>query len=212
MIRLMLGRVSFMRKLCKNEKPLKIWVWPTPWKKTLPKSGQFTEGDINSGSSTMWLLGPRANENGDICLWRKEEILKVLVHELVHAFRIDTKDPSPKEAYVELRAVWANLYLELLERQIPLSEYEKYLEHEKRFGVRQCRKIRAHDPGKTNIKAYLDERNRLLNKLSKAKWERLLKGGNPGKTRGGLRFTVAETLLAKVSPRKDLSGNVLDIP
>lgn len=208
MLRLVFGRVDFMRKLCNNKKPLLIHIWPTPWRKSFPKSKIFTEDDINSGSSTT-LLGTK--DNGYIYLWRKEEILKVLVHEIIHAFRIDEKDPSPKEAYVELKAILANLYLELLERRIPLSEYSKYIQKEKDFGLKQCRKIREYDPGKTNILAYLDERNRLLNRFSKNKWEILVKRKKQVPSEN-LRFSIAEVLLNKISPRQDIKRKVLIIP
>jgi hypothetical protein len=211
MIKLVFGRVLFMRKLLQNNKPLHIWIWPTPWKKSVPENNVFSENDINSGSTSLFLSGPDSTKNGEICLWRKEEILKVLVHEIIHAFRIDKNDPSPKEAYVELRAVYANIYLELLERGISLSEYPNLVEKERQFGRRQCKKISRYDPGKTNIKAYLNDRNRLLNKVDKKTWERLLKQTTPtpGKK---LKFTNTEALLKKRRDRQDYSGNVLNIP
>lgn len=211
MLRLMFGRIEFMRELLDNDKPLSIWVWVTPWKKEVPQKDRFTENDINSGSTTLHLSGPLSSRNGEICLWRTEEILKVLVHEIIHAFRIDERDPAPKEAFVELRAVYANIYLELLERQIPLTNYPRVLKNEQLFGRRQCRKIREYHPGKTNIHAYLGERNRLLNNISKEKWERLMKTIKPSPGRE-LRFTNAERLLRKEAARRDGSGNALTIP
>ena len=92
LIRLIMWRVRFMRELFGNKKELYIWLWPTSWKKRIPKK-IFTEDDINSGSTSLFLKGPHAKKNGEIILWRKEEVLKVLVHEIIHAFRIDEKDP-----------------------------------------------------------------------------------------------------------------------
>lgn len=209
LIRLIMWRVRFMRELFGNKKELYIWLWPTSWKKRIPKK-IFTEDDINSGSTSLFLEGPHAKKNGEIILWRKEEVLKVLVHEIIHAFRIDEKDPSPKEAYVELRATIANIYLELLERQIPLNRYPQVLEKEKIFGRRQANRIKGINPGKTNIKAYLDERNRLLNKMNRETWRRLVNKNKKDHDRE-LRFTIAEQVLKKYQ-RKDPSGNVLNIP
>jgi hypothetical protein len=212
---LCLGRVRFMKKMVKNTKPITIWVWPTPWNKQYPQPHKaFNEDDINSGSTTLFLSGPLSKDNGEICLWRSQELLKVLVHELIHALRLDTHDRSPKEAYVELRAVLANVDLELLERKLPLSLRERMLDGERQFGLNQARKIAHIPPGSTNIKAYLGERNRLLWKVGKTKWEKMLNSEpmNEDELKGDLRFTITDHVLDKLNkPRLDVDGNVLTL-
>lgn len=207
--RVMLGRITFMRKLVNNKKELLIWIWTTNWKKKFPKKC-FREDNINSGSTTLWLSGKNSKNNGEICLWRTEEIFKVLLHEIIHSFRLDSQDPNPKEAYVELRAVMANVKLELLERQLPLNNYDKYIQKEKDFGIKQAKRVRKYDKGNTNVYAYLDERNRLLNKVNKNIWEEKLKNTNVC-DRKNLKFTITNKLLQNY-PRKDSNGNKLNIP
>lgn len=210
LISLMLGRIHFMRKLVKNNKPLLIWIWPTPWKKTLPpKNKPFTESMINSGSTSLYVSGPKSRDNGEICLWREEEILKVLVHELIHSFRLDERDPVPREAYVELRAVKANAMLELLERRLPLSWQPSMIQQEQLYGLNQARRANKYKPGRTNIRAYLNERNRLLTKMPKKEWTEKVNEiheDNPGYDlpKKSLRFTITDKILDREGHRKVL--------
>jgi hypothetical protein len=199
-----------MRKLQNNKKKLLIYLWMTNWKKKYPQK-TFKCNDINSGSTSYWISGPKSNLNGTICIWRKEELLKVLVHELIHSFHIDKYDPLPKEAYVELRAVMANIYLELLERNIPVKEYSHYLKKEQEYGKRMCKSIRKYNNGKTNIRAYLDVRNRMLNNTSPKEWDVILNSvtEHPGKN---IKFTITEELLDKRKKRVDGNGKILIIP
>jgi hypothetical protein len=87
--------------------------------KKMVKKGILTKNEVNSGSC---MITP---EKSVINIWRKEEILKVTVHELLHALRHDNYDDNDKvvnhftskynissskinthEAYTE---IWANL-------------------------------------------------------------------------------------------------------
>jgi hypothetical protein len=193
-VKMMFGRINFSRKLFNNFKPLYIWVWNSKDKKKFPVSSKhFTEDNINSGSTVLEIF---SLSNGEICLWREEELLKVLLHELVHAFREEKFDPPPQEAYVEYRAVLMNIYLELLERNLPLSLVPILLEKEKNYGKSLCKKIRGYKYGKTNVAAYLDERNRLLNKVNRDEWEKIMK--HTKKYNGKeLLFTISEKKLKK---------------
>lgn len=194
-----LWRLRFMRRLAKNKKSMRIWIWPTPWKKTIPRNAVFTEDHVNSGSTTTYLSGPRSKENGEICIWRTEELPKVVVHEAIHALHMDRGDPKPAEAYTELKAVLAHLYLELLERRLPLTMRPKLLAIEQTFGMRQARKCRLRKPGSTNVYYYLDERNRLLCHLSKKQWAEQFDQRTPLPAfplpSTSLRFTISDILL-----------------
>ena len=221
LIKLLFWRINFMRKLFNNYKPLEIWIYPGKQKKCLRDSinNPITVDNINSGSTTTY----NNNDNGIICLWRKEEILKVLLHELIHSFKVDRKDPIP-EAYVELRALLANIYLELLGRRIPLKNVNKLLECEKQFAVEQSKKIKGITTD-TNIHYYISEKGRLLHNMNKKEWKEYVNKKQSGKqvdvlrdiehknyvNKNSLRFTITDQIL-KDYPRKDFNGNVLTIP
>lgn len=199
-----LWRLHFMRDLAHNKKPISIWIWPTPWKKTIPLNKKLTLDHINSGSTTTYSDN---SDNGEICIWRKEELLKVLVHEAIHSLRLDKDDPHPKEAYVEWKAILANNCLELLERKLPLSKMDELLKVEQEFGKTQAKKIRKCASKNTNALAYLDERNRLLSNMSRTKWDLAVKKSQLNHhlvPTHSLRFTVADLYLNKMKKPKKI--------
>jgi hypothetical protein len=211
LLKLLYWRVNFMREIAKNKKPLVIWIYPSDYKKQLPKNKVITPDDINSGSTTTYI---GKNENGIIYIWRKEEILKVLIHELIHSFNIDKNDPNPKEAYVELRALEANIILELLERQLPLTNVNTLYNYEKLFSVEQSKKINNYTDKNTNIKAYINEKGRLLHNINKKEWDEYLINTeikNPLVNKKSLRFTISDVIL-NTATKIDLNGNTLNIP
>jgi len=212
LISLMFWRINFMKKIFNNNKYLEVWVFPGNHKKRFNSANHPTKtlsiaiDDINSGSTTY------TKDNGIICLWRKEEILKVLLHEIIHSFKIDKDDPIP-EAYVELRALIANIYLELLERQIPLNNFNKMYKIEKQFAVEQSKKIlddTVHHTN-TNIHYYISEKGRILHGMNKKEWEKYLEKTIPNKfvNKNCLRFTITDKILQDY-PRKDMWGKILN--
>ena len=208
LVELLFWRINFMRKIFNNYKPLEIWIYPGKHKKLL--RNPLTVDDINSGSTTTY----NNNDNGVICLWRKEEILKVLLHELIHSFKVDLNDPIP-EAYVELRALLANIYLELLERKISLEKVNKLLECEKKFSIEQSKKIQGISTN-TNIHYYISDKSRLLHGMSKKEWEEYVAyvaetSSVKFVNKNCLRFTITDKIL-KDYPRRDMNGNILRIP
>lgn len=66
----------------------KVTYFETYNKKTFPKNNKIILGphEVNSGLTFLDF-----HKNGDIILYRKEEILKVLIHELIHSNLIDQK-------------------------------------------------------------------------------------------------------------------------
>lgn len=211
LLKLLYWRVNFMRKIANNKKPLVIWIYPSDYKKQLPKNKVITPDDINSGSTTTYI---GKNENGIIYIWRKEEILKVLIHELIHSFNINKNDPEPKEAYVELRALEANIILELLERQLPLTNINTLYNYEKIFSVEQSKKINNYTDQNTNIKAYINEKGRLLHNMNKKEWDEYVINTeikNPLVNKKSLRFTISDVIL-NTATKMDLNGNTLNMP
>ena len=201
-LKLLFWRVNFMRTFANNNKPLDIWIYPSNYKKLVPKTKLITIDDINSGSTTTYF---NSNDNGVICIWRKEEILKVLVHEIIHSFKLDKNYPNPLEAYTELKALLANIYLELLERKIPLTNknINNLIKYEMMFGIEQTQKINKCKNHNTNIHDYINEKSRLLHDMNKEDWDKYVKDTeikHPLVNKNSLRFTITDLVL-KNRPR-----------
>ena len=116
---------------------LEIHIYPSDFKKTFPQD-TYEEMDIdniNSGLTTSY----KYTGFQKIIIYRNEEMMKVLVHELLHAYGYgDTDyenfnynrilDVSPNynlllnEAYIEFNAVVYNAYLMILERNAAIDE------------------------------------------------------------------------------------------
>lgn len=74
------------RKRC--SKSLDIYLSPTHFKKSLPSSKEMIIGveNVNSAVTT------RCSERGEMIIYRKEEWLKVFIHEAIHSFGLDIDD------------------------------------------------------------------------------------------------------------------------
>ena len=71
----------------KNIHPLNIYLVPLNIKKNLPiKYEPISIENINSAATNIYFNEPG---RGDIFIWRKSEMTKVLVHELLHSFNYD---------------------------------------------------------------------------------------------------------------------------
>ena len=194
LLKLIFWRINFMRNIANNNNNLEVWILPSNYKKILPKTKIITKDTINSGMT----ISNNENINGKIYIWRKEELLKVLLHELVHSFKLDRDDPIPVEAYTELRALIANIYLELLERNIPLSYFHKLYNYEKQFGLEQSKKISKCINDNTNIYNYINEKSRLLHNMNKIEWKKYLENKKIKKkliSSKSLRFTITDIIL-----------------
>jgi len=203
-LRLIFWRIEYVRHNFKNKKKLEIWIIPTEYKKEIPKNKIITHDTINSGSCYTF----SENKNGIITLWRKEEMLKVLLHELMHSFKVD-KYIGQYETYAEYYALLININLELLERGLSVEKmFDKLLDIEKEFSIEQSKKIITCKNNKTNIYMYINEKTRLLHNIKKNKWNNFLdtykisKRKVPNKS---LRFTISDIYLKKY-PRKDSKG------
>ncbi len=75
--------IPYTKKTC--SKTLKIACYLCPQKKRLPRAQFTTMGPlhVNSGVSGACPI------NGKICIYRKEELFKVFIHETFHAFGLD---------------------------------------------------------------------------------------------------------------------------
>jgi hypothetical protein len=71
--------------------PQVVYYYPTPFKKTFPKSPSksLSPKEVNSGVTFLEAPKEQSHKNGEIILFRREEHLKVLIHELIHSFHLD---------------------------------------------------------------------------------------------------------------------------
>lgn len=155
-------------------KPLRADILLSPVKKKYPKDGVFGPSNVNTGYA----------KDEKIVVYRKEEWLKVFIHECFHYFHFEKEltDPTfvPRilklfpvqskvhvyEAYCELWARTLNCYLISAYTQIPVSVL---LRNEKRYSMRHMVNVLHHmgltydairksDSGfreKTNVLAYV---------------------------------------------------------
>lgn len=142
-----------------------IFIYLTPFKKTLPEKNDDYVLGVEHVNSGMTKYKTHEKENY-IIVYRKEEWLKVLIHELLHAYRIDVKtqcntsksimkslfpiksEMNYNEAYTEC---WAIILHCLLHSYIASETYEKYcdmfhgnVEIELSFSMKQANKVLHH--------------------------------------------------------------------
>ena len=187
-------RIGAMRMIYNNNKYLEVWIYPSRFKKLFPKNNKIHYDNINSGSTVRLV---NSNKNGVISIWRKEELLKVLLHEILHAFRIDDNYPSPQEAHTEFYALLLNIYMTLLENNKPISKFDKYLAKEKEFSLNQCHKLRNYNPGNTNANAYFNEKTRLLFDIDEEQWDKYINENKTSKkyaSNNSLRMTISDII------------------
>jgi hypothetical protein len=167
--------IESIKQLSKRKKPFMIYLFLTPLKKVLPKNNVFQPENINSGV-TM---------DNIIVIWRKEEIFKVLIHELIHFFQLDfseliysknkeyqvnmieknkllktlrlfkTDGLTINEAYTETIATIINVIVVALEIK-RLDLINFFLNTEMKFTLIQVAKILSHI-GMKSIKCLIDK-------------------------------------------------------
>lgn len=132
----------------------KIIFYETFEKKKFPKKGTLGPNEINSGLTFVDL-----HENGNIILYRKEELLKVLIHELIHSNLIDIKIILTKqskefndffcvnykillnEAYTETFATIINIFYIHIVKNLPKKDLDNMFFNEMKYSTYICSKI-----------------------------------------------------------------------
>jgi hypothetical protein len=125
--------------------------------------------EINSGVSTIY----RMSNLRTICVYREEEMLKVLCHELIHAYELDSKRSqnqelvnifdikenhqlNPNEAYVEFMAVCYNSLFTLIENNIYSKKLFNFIiNQEIKHNIKQVAKILNYY-GYTDINEFIN--------------------------------------------------------
>ncbi len=124
----------------KNNKQT-IYYYPTLFKKQFSKN-PLSPREVNSGVTFIEKAESHHTHNGKIVLFRKEEVYKVCIHELIHSFHMDypliLHSHNMKselcsnypillnEAYTESLATLLNLYFVYLQKERFMNAYGIY--------------------------------------------------------------------------------------
>jgi hypothetical protein len=154
---------------------IRITLFLSPFKKIIHKDSTILGiNEINSGVTTIYTH----SNIRTICIFRREEVLKVLCHELIHLYELDSKHSelkslvkmfnvpknhklNPNEAYTEFLAVCYNNRISLIENNMyNNSLYETMMNEEIIFSIGQVAKILNHY-GYNNINDILVRNSKL---------------------------------------------------
>jgi len=135
-----------------------IIYFETNEKKKFPsKNIVLGPNEVNSGLTTLEL--DSKNKNGDIILYRKEEVLKVLIHELIHSNLIDSKiifsNKTDKlndlfcsnykillnEAFTESFATIIHIFYIHIINKMKKEELDIMFQNEMKYSIYICNKI-----------------------------------------------------------------------
>jgi hypothetical protein len=153
-LNLLVYAISFIVSLSNADRKLNIHVVLLPDKKLFQK--KFTPDEINSGLSSY------DSYEGRVLIWRKEECIKVLFHELIHAlsfsdiedtkqiishynqkFNLSCTEMNLNETYTEIWAKLLNCYFctKIIIKKNPYHYFCHLLSVEKEFNSVQAWKI-----------------------------------------------------------------------
>lgn len=167
------NRAYNFKRFSKNNYPLSFYIWLSNSKKSLPKKGTtLCPKHINSGSTLVYHHDIK--KNGDISIWRKEEILKVLIHEMLHSLKYDyyaindnldrivrkeynvNKNINTNESYTETLATILNCMYYTIENNKDYIYFLALLKNEQRHSLSQVNKLLRYY-GYNNYKELLRE-------------------------------------------------------
>ena len=177
--------ISFIVSINPIEKEITINYHLSNEKKFV-KTGILTKNEINSGSCMY------GSKNCVINIWRKEELLKVTLHELSHGlehsqyndpldliehynskYNTSSKKINSHEAYTEIWANLINCFLISQKYKKPKEEFKKLVTIEKFYSIFQAQKVlyNSHRTGieldrNTNVTAYFLIRAELYQRLN----------------------------------------------
>ena len=133
--------ILFFQYFCNKNVTQEVYYYPTSFKKVFSKN-PLSPREVNSGVTFIEKAEAQHNHNGKVVLFRKEEVYKVCIHELIHSFHMDypliIHSHSMKselcsnypillnEAYTESLATMINLYFVYLQKEGYMNKYGIY--------------------------------------------------------------------------------------
>lgn len=152
----LVNAINLIKKIVGNSDPNNICIWLSDYKKRYPKKGEIIGSDnVNSGSCEIYNY-----KNGDIYIWRREEVRKVLIHELLHSLKIDyeisnsghldnkikndfnvNRDININEAYAESLATIINCMIIAIEKKKDYKYFKKLIEKEVNYSEGQVNRL-----------------------------------------------------------------------
>lgn len=163
----------------RNDNKQKIIYFETSEKKKICKKNTILgPNEVNSGVTFLNLHN--SHINGDIILYRKEELLKVLIHELIHSNLIDSKIILSKnnkkfsnlfcvnykillnEAFTESFATIINLFYIHIVSNLHINELDVMFNNELKYSYYICLKIIKYY-NITNISDIIKNNNTCIN-------------------------------------------------
>ena len=136
----------------------KVTYFPSPLKKQMNHSHSTKCLGVNECNSGLTFVQSHLNhhhiDNGDIILFRQEEHIKVLIHEMMHSnfrdvmlIRHDQSDEMAEkicilnESYTEWNATLLNLLYLSIKYDMKILELNEMLHKEVKYGIYVCRRI-----------------------------------------------------------------------
>lgn len=156
--------IKLIRKMLKNNKDFYLNLIGLDLEKQFPGSGSGVLKPINVNSGVS-LIPVNGDENGESLVFRKQEMLKVVLHETLHAMRFDIdssvvsktmekefKIKNPNEAATEALST----ILALKIRYPKYEDFNKKYKEQLKLSNKMLNDVRPYlkGPEKTNVKAY----------------------------------------------------------
>ncbi len=156
----MLSIISSLKQIFHRENyEQTVYYFPTPFKKEFPKPDEVIGvHECNSGVTFLYYPSSQNDSNGKIILFREEEHIKVLIHELIHSNYCDETLVSEQEGgsktcfcskypilfhetYTETLATILNIFFIAIIKNQSIKEVEKMLSLERKYSCELSKKI-----------------------------------------------------------------------
>lgn len=150
-------RINSIKNISNNISRSNFYIYLSPLKKYLPNKYEIISPyNVNSAVTNIYFdkkcnkfLTKEGNtcnsQNGDIYICREEEVLKVLLHEMIHSLNYD-HDIKYYEAYTETLATILNILYYMMENNIHYNNKNFYrmIDQERKHTKNQINKILHH--------------------------------------------------------------------
>ena len=162
LIKHMIFIIILLKKLFKRDYSQKLIYFETNKKKELPKKNNVKITTLAPDNVNTAVTYIDLHSNGNIILYRKEECIKVLIHELIHSNLIDEKliftnknteftklfctnyKILLNEAFTETMACIINIFIIHILKDLPIKDLDKMFLNEFTYSNYICSKIKTY--------------------------------------------------------------------